>query len=53
MREKDSEDSKDELLDKIQQGYVKHCEKTDNNYPELKSTVDRFVGRAIYEMLKP
>lgn len=52
LKEKDSKDEKNELLDKVQQGYVKHCKEINGNYPELESTVDRFVGRAIYELLK-
>lgn len=52
LKEKEFEDEKNELLDKVQQGYVKHYKEIEGNYPELEYVVDKFVGRAIYELLK-
>lgn len=52
LKEQKNEDEKSELLQDIQQRYVEHCKHTDNDYHELEDAVDKFVGRAIHELLK-
>lgn len=51
LEKQNQEDEKDPFMKEMQEEYVRYCERLEKNYSELFNIVDRFVGRAIYELL--